>query len=48
MSYPTTEAAKDKARQEVTKLVAKYQGLPAPSINRFWIDSNLWLHSLSD
>jgi len=48
MSHSKSEAVKDKARQEVTKLVAKYQGLPAPSINRFWIDSNLWLHSLSD
>jgi len=35
MSYPTTEAAKDKARQEVTKLVAKYQSLPPTSIKKY-------------
>jgi len=35
MSYPTTEAAKEKARQEVTKLVAKYQGLPDTSKKKY-------------
>ncbi len=35
MSYSKTEAAKDKARQEVTKLVAEYQSLPPTSIKKY-------------
>ena len=35
MSYPTTEAAKDKARQEVAKLVDKYKRLAPTSIKKY-------------